>query len=116
MIGDPIVSMNDPNFDIAQWSARHGPDSWKPVVDKVVEALKGQGITRFGTTGYCFGAPAAFYLAFKNETHVTTLSHPSRLAYPGDLEVHPLGCVLARSDFDHRLSRRNIKRSQTPRS
>ncbi|KAL4252870.1 AB hydrolase superfamily protein [Abortiporus biennis] len=70
----------------ATWWSRHGRDSWIPPLDKVVEALKAEGVTRFGTTGYCFGAPPAFYLAFKNESHVTALSHPSRLEIPADLE------------------------------
>ncbi|KAF7797495.1 hypothetical protein EIP86_008694 [Pleurotus ostreatoroseus] len=86
--GDPVINFGDPSFDRQKWSSAHGPDSWKPVVDKVVEALKAEGVTRFGTTGYCFGAPPAFYLAFKNESHVTVLSHPSRLAIPDDLEKY----------------------------
>ena len=94
--GDPITALNDPSFDRVQWQARHGPDSWKSIVDNVVEALKAQGVTRIGTSGYCFGAPPAFYLALKNESHVTVLSHPSRLTYPDDLEVrfyiHSLAC------------------------
>ena len=57
------------------------------VLDKVIEALKASGVTRIGTTGYCFGAPPAWYLALKNEAHVTVVSHPSRLAIPEDLEV-----------------------------
>ncbi|KAI0339413.1 alpha/beta-hydrolase [Trametopsis cervina] len=84
--GDPIVNFGDPSFDINAWIAKHGPESWISVVDKVVEALKQEGVTRFGTTGFCFGAPPAFYLAFKNESHATVLNHPSRLAVPGDLE------------------------------
>ncbi|KAI0796214.1 dienelactone hydrolase endo-1,3,1,4-beta-D-glucanase [Abortiporus biennis] len=93
--GDPIPDMTSPedfaawrekNFSV--WMPKHGPDSWIPVVDKVVEALKAEGVTRFGTTGYCFGAPPAFYLAFKNESHVTVLSHPSRLEVPADFEKY----------------------------
>lgn len=82
-----VENLGDPNFDRAKWMAAHGPDSWQPVLDAVVPALKERGVTRFGTTGYCFGAPPAFYLAFKNESHVTVLAHPSRLACPADLEV-----------------------------
>lgn len=85
--GDPVVNFGDPSFDRQKWVSAHGPESWMPVVDKVVASLKEAGVTRFGTTGYCFGAPPAFYLAFKNESHVTVLSHPSRLAIPADLEV-----------------------------
>lgn len=65
----------------------HGPESWMPVLDKVVPALKEAGVTRIGTNGYCYGAPPALYLAFKSECHVTVLTHPSRLAIPADLEV-----------------------------
>ncbi|KAJ3557497.1 hypothetical protein NM688_g1441 [Phlebia brevispora] len=86
--GDPIVDFNDPAFDRQKWLAAHGPESWEHVVDKVVAALKETGVTRFGTTGYCFGAPPAFYLAYKNESQVTVLAHPSRLQVPEDLEKY----------------------------
>ncbi|CAL1715190.1 unnamed protein product [Somion occarium] len=82
---DPIIEMGA-SFDRDAWFVKHGRDSWIPVVDGVVEALKTRGVTRFGTTGYCFGAPPAFYLALKNESHVTVLAHPSRLEVPGDFE------------------------------
>lgn len=87
--GDPRSeeSLGDPNFDRAHWVSKHGPESWQPVIDKVVEALREQGVTRMGTTGYCFGAPPAIYLALKNDSHVTVLSHPSRLAFPDIFEV-----------------------------
>lgn len=87
--GDSAPEERGPEWDRNAWLARHGPDSWEGVVDAVVAALKAEGVTRIGTTGYCFGAPPAFYLAFKNEAHVTVLSHPSRLIYPDDLEVGP---------------------------
>ena len=86
---DPMPEERGPDFDRNAWIAKHGPESWQGSLDAVVAALKAQGVTRIGTTGYCFGAPPAFYLAFKNESHVTVLSHPSRLAVPDDLEVCP---------------------------
>ncbi|OCH96371.1 alpha/beta-hydrolase [Obba rivulosa] len=87
--GDPIPdgAINSPSFDRDAWMAAHGPDSWKPAVDAVVAALEADGVTRFGTTGFCFGAPPAFYLAFSNRSHVTVLSHPSRLEV-ADLEKY----------------------------
>ncbi|KAH9931800.1 alpha/beta-hydrolase [Fomitopsis serialis] len=87
----PEDAMNPENrdkFDRVGWFSRHGDNAWKPIVDKVVAALKEQGVTRFGTTGYCYGAPAAFYLAWSNTSHVTVVSHPSRLQVPGDLEKY----------------------------
>ncbi|KAI0085737.1 alpha/beta-hydrolase [Irpex rosettiformis] len=86
--GDPIIDFNDPAFDRNAWIARHDINSWTEAVDKVVAALKAEGVTRIGTTGFCFGAPPAFYLAFKHESHVTVVSHPSRLAVPDDLEKY----------------------------
>lgn len=78
---------NTPNFDMTAFAARHGEDTWIPVIDGVLKALKEEGVTRIGTTGYCFGAPPAFRLAFANESHATVLAHPSRLKVPDDLEV-----------------------------
>ncbi|EPT00991.1 hypothetical protein FOMPIDRAFT_1023529 [Fomitopsis schrenkii] len=80
--GDPIPenALDAPGkFDIGTWFARHGDDVWREDLDKVVAALKTQGVTRFGTTGYCYGAPPAFYLAYNNISAVTVISHPSLL-------------------------------------
>ncbi|EMD39198.1 hypothetical protein CERSUDRAFT_81960 [Gelatoporia subvermispora B] len=87
--GDPLPdsALNDPSFDRERWMAAHGPDSWKPIVDAVVAALKAEGVTRIGTTGYCYGAPPAFYLALSGASHVTVVSHPSRLQLE-DLEKY----------------------------
>lgn len=79
---DARTDMGDPKFDRKAWMERHGPESWKPPLDNVIEALKASGVTRIGTTGYCFGAPPALYIAMKNECHVTVLTHPSRLKVP----------------------------------
>ncbi|KAI0825767.1 alpha/beta-hydrolase [Irpex lacteus] len=86
--GDPVVDFNDPNFDRDAWLARHTNDSWVEPVDKVVAALKAEGVTRIGSTGFCFGGPVAFYIAFKHGSHVTVVNHPARLAVPDDLEKY----------------------------
>ena len=89
MNADPITEENlkDSNWDRAKWFEKQGPESWKPVVDKAVAGLKEQGVTRFGTTSYCFGAPASLYLTWKGDAHVNVWAHPSRVAVPDDLEV-----------------------------
>ncbi|KAI0766654.1 alpha/beta-hydrolase [Trametes elegans] len=84
----PTDSMNSQGFDRAAWVARHSPESWKPAVDAVVDALRVDGVTWIGTTGYCFGAPPAWYLALKGASKVTVMSHPSRLRIPEDLEEY----------------------------
>ncbi|KAI0351385.1 alpha/beta-hydrolase [Trametes cingulata] len=88
--GDPLPenALNRPDFDRAAWGSRHTPESWKPVLDAVVAALRAEGVTWIGTTGYCFGAPPAWYLALKGESKVTVVAHPSRLRIPEDLEEY----------------------------
>ncbi|OJT11203.1 hypothetical protein TRAPUB_12247, partial [Trametes pubescens] len=81
----PADSMNQ-SFDRAAWVARHGPESWQPDVDAVVVALQTEGVEWIGTTGYCFGAPPAWYLALKGVSKATAVTHPSRLKVPADLE------------------------------
>ncbi|OSX64120.1 hypothetical protein POSPLADRAFT_1138035 [Postia placenta MAD-698-R-SB12] len=90
LAADPIsdADLNSGKIDFAAWFSKHPDESWKNPVDAVVAALKEQGVTRFGTTGYCFGAPPAFYLALKNESHATVVAHPSRLKVPEDLEKY----------------------------
>ena len=42
-------------FDLAAWLSRHGSKEARPPLDKVIEALKAEGIDTFGATGYCLG-------------------------------------------------------------
>ncbi|KAH9840041.1 alpha/beta-hydrolase [Rhodofomes roseus] len=74
-------------FDVGAWFGRQGPSVWKPVIDSVVAALKAEGVTRIGVTGYCYGAPPALYLAYNNISAATVLAHPSLLK-PEDLEKY----------------------------
>ncbi|KAI0369103.1 hypothetical protein BV20DRAFT_1053402 [Pilatotrama ljubarskyi] len=60
VFGIPLVNNK------AGW--RDGPDSWKPVLDAVVASLRAEGVTWIGTTGYCSGAPPAWYLALKGDS------------------------------------------------
>ncbi|TDL21686.1 alpha/beta-hydrolase [Rickenella mellea] len=86
--GLPANAMNDDKFDRAAWMAKHAPETAKPVVDAVVNALKEKGITRFGTLGYCYGAIFVFSLGIENITHVSVVAHPSRIAVPDDLQKY----------------------------
>ncbi|KAK7021929.1 hypothetical protein VNI00_017158 [Paramarasmius palmivorus] len=92
--GDPIPAgilkpnYSGPPFDRAAWLVNHGPDRVRPLIDNVVRALKEDGVTRFGATGYCFGGRYTFDLAFENVIQVSVVSHPSRLRSPDDLEKY----------------------------
>ena len=42
-------------YDLATWLSCHGVEQTRPQLDKVIEALKAEGVVTFGATGYCFG-------------------------------------------------------------
>ncbi|KAG2144593.1 dienelactone hydrolase [Suillus clintonianus] len=84
----PADAMNSDTFDLKKWVANHGAEQTRPPLDKVIAALKEEGVTKFGVTGYCFGGRYAFDLAFENVIQCTVVSHPSALKIPEDLETY----------------------------
>jgi dienelactone hydrolase len=89
--GDPIPAdaLNPgSNFSIADWFPNHTQEKTRPTLDKVVKALKEEGVTSFAATGYCFGGRYTFDLAFDNIIQVGVVSHPSLLKVPEDLEKY----------------------------
>lgn len=74
-------------FDFQTWFARNGIDYSEPRVRKVLAALKAEGVTKIGVTGYCYGARTGFNLAFENEITALAVSHPSLLQVPQDIET-----------------------------
>ena len=63
---------------------KHSMESSRPMVDKVLAALRQQGITTFAAVGYCYGAKHVMDLAQENAIAVAAVAHPSRLAVPAD--------------------------------
>jgi dienelactone hydrolase len=47
------------NFDISKWFPSHTQEKTRPTLDKVLEALKAEGVTSFAATVYCFGGTFA---------------------------------------------------------
>ncbi|KDR67622.1 hypothetical protein GALMADRAFT_257847 [Galerina marginata CBS 339.88] len=89
--GDPIPpdALNPgSDFDIMKWFPGHTQGKTRPPLDKVINALKEQGITTFGATGYCFGGRYVFDLAFDNVIKAGVVAHPSLLQVPADLEKY----------------------------
>ncbi|KAF9054721.1 dienelactone hydrolase endo-1,3,1,4-beta-D-glucanase [Panaeolus papilionaceus] len=85
----PADGMNPGStWDISKWFPNHGSNVTRPILDKVIKALKAQGITAFGATGYCFGGRYVFDLAFENIIQASVVSHPSLLEVPADLEKY----------------------------
>ncbi|KAJ3808170.1 dienelactone hydrolase [Lentinula aff. lateritia] len=75
-------------FDLQIWFSHHGPHITRPLLDKVIAALKGQGVTAFAATGYCYGGRLVFDLAFENITSASIANHPSHLKSLDDLEKY----------------------------
>ncbi|KAF9061635.1 hypothetical protein BDP27DRAFT_1234950 [Rhodocollybia butyracea] len=76
-------------FDLPGWFSTHGTDVTRPPVDKVIAALKAEGVTEFAAIGYCYGGRIlVFDLAFENITSLSICNHPSLLKSPVDLEKY----------------------------
>ncbi|TFK39472.1 chlorocatechol-degradation protein [Crucibulum laeve] len=90
--GDPLppdaMSPGGPAIDIQEWFKSHGEKQTRPTLDKVINALKAEGVTTFAATGYCFGGRYVFDLGFENVIAVGATSHPSLLQVPADLEKY----------------------------
>jgi dienelactone hydrolase len=91
-------------FDFNAWLVNHGAEVTRPPLDKVIAALKEQGVSTFGASGYCFGALYSMDLAFENVTKAIVISHPSFLQLPEDLEVCGLPVVTAELGLVERCS------------
>jgi len=70
------------------WFPKHQSEQVRKPLDAVIAALKADGVTRFGATGYCFGARYVFDLAFEDVIYVAVIAHPSLLKIPDDLEKY----------------------------
>ncbi|KAJ3568990.1 hypothetical protein NP233_g5351 [Leucocoprinus birnbaumii] len=77
-----------PNFKIPDWLAKHTQEKTRPILDKVINGLKDQGIKDFGAIGYCFGGRYVFDLAFENIIKASVVCHPSLLEIPADLNTY----------------------------
>ncbi|KAI0030031.1 Alpha/Beta hydrolase protein [Vararia minispora EC-137] len=69
----PIASFDSPEerakLDREGWLARHSPAHNLARFKGVLDALRRQGVTRFGATGYCYGGRLVFDLVFAGEIH-----------------------------------------------
>jgi dienelactone hydrolase len=59
-----LSTSQDKKFDLYAWLAAHGAEVTRPPLDKVIAALKEEGVTKFGATGYCFGGTSPLFRHF----------------------------------------------------
>lgn len=69
------------------WAKNHGQDVTQPELDKVIAALKAEGVNTFFSTGYCYGCRFVFNGAFENVFKAVVANHPSFVEVPKDIEV-----------------------------
>ncbi|KAJ7701535.1 dienelactone hydrolase endo-1,3,1,4-beta-D-glucanase [Mycena rosella] len=87
--GFPTDIMKTPGLlDLPKWLSTHGTADTPPLLDSVIAALKADGVTSFGATGYCFGGRYVFDLAFDGIISAASVAHPSLLQVPSDLEKY----------------------------
>ncbi|KAF7354325.1 hypothetical protein MVEN_01120900 [Mycena venus] len=86
----PVGTMHRPSqgYDLAGWLAKHTPEDSLPPLRKVIAALKAEGVTTFGATGYCMGGYYVFQLGFEGFLSAASAHHPSFLAVPDDLKKY----------------------------
>ncbi|GAA5870601.1 hypothetical protein JCM1840_004813 [Sporobolomyces johnsonii] len=82
-----MEAMHGGKVDIGAWLSTHGADVTRPVAEKVIAALKAQGVTRFAATGYCYGARLVADFVLNDTIQVAIVAHPSLLKVPEDLEA-----------------------------
>ncbi|KAI6156132.1 alpha/beta-hydrolase [Pisolithus thermaeus] len=82
-----LTLMNNPLLvdDFAKQGYRYEPEVTRGFINDVV-ALKGQGVTSFAVTGYCFGGRYAIDLAIDQVVDVVIASHPSQVKTPETFE------------------------------
>jgi dienelactone hydrolase len=88
-----LQDFNIMEWFLKEWLPRHGSDVTRPVLDKVIAALKAEGVTKFGGAGYCFGGRYLFDLAFDDVLTAGVTFHPSMLSVPADIEVRNKGSI-----------------------
>ena len=77
-----------------KWFPNHGAEQTRPALDKVVAALKAEGVTSFAAVGFCFGGRYVWDLAYDDVIKVAATAHPSLIQIPADLEVSELHCII----------------------
>lgn len=83
------VQCTQSTWKLEEWFPKHGPEQTRPPLDAAIVALREEGVTLFGATGYCFGGRYSVDLAIEGVTKAVALAHPSLIQAPGDFEVRP---------------------------
>ncbi|GAA6020691.1 hypothetical protein JCM11491_000516 [Sporobolomyces phaffii] len=76
------------DFDLGKWLQSHSPKEVAlPLVDQVQDALKSEGVKRFGCVSFCYGGRVAADKVLNETLDVAVTAHPSLLDVPSDIEA-----------------------------
>lgn len=94
--GDAMTLNRPEGFDFMAWLTKgtggNNPHTYEfidPIVEKAIAYLKGEGYTKIGSTGYCFGAKyVARFLAKSKGIDVGYMAHPSYVSSNSSYETN----------------------------
>nr|POE58573.1 endo-1,3-1,4-beta-d-glucanase [Quercus suber] len=87
---DPVIDLNDPNFDVNSWIKVHNTDKGYEAAKAMIAALKSKGVSAIGAGGFCWGVlqlltsacvigTVAVKLASSTDLQAVVLLHPSSI-------------------------------------
>ncbi|XP_023894322.1 endo-1,3;1,4-beta-D-glucanase [Quercus suber] len=76
---DPVIDLNDPNFDVNSWIKVHNTDKGYEAAKAMIAALKSKGVSAIGAGGFCWGGTVAVKLASSTDLQAVVLLHPSSI-------------------------------------
>ncbi|KAK3417659.1 hypothetical protein EUGRSUZ_H03605 [Eucalyptus grandis] len=77
--GDPVIDVNDPNFNIEVWLKNHSPDKGYEDAKPVIAALKSKGVSAIGVAGFCWGGMVLVKLAGTEDIQAAVILHPGHI-------------------------------------
>eukprot|EP00249_Psilotum_nudum_P015661 c25454_g1_i2 orf=85-795(+) len=84
---------------VSEWRKKHSPAEAVEDVKKVIEVLKGKGITSIGAAGMCWGAKVVVELAKEDDLKAAVLCHPS-LVTVEDIKVVKTPIAILAAEID----------------
>lgn len=98
--GDPIVDLNNPQFDREAWRKIHNTDKGYVDAKSVIAALKSKGVSAIGAAGFCWGGVVAAKLASSHDIQAAVVLHPGPITVDDINEIKVPVAILG-AEIDH---------------
>ncbi|ESR33036.1 DLH domain-containing protein [Citrus sinensis] len=107
--GDPIVDLNNPQFDREAWRKIHNTDKGYVDAKSVIAALKSKGVSAIGAAGFCWGGVVAAKLASSHDIQAAVVLHPGAITVDDINEIKVPVAILG-AEIDHVSPPEDLKR------